>query len=93
MARKTLYNGAYVRVNVDRPLRRDVTPRDWHDAAKDLQEDILRHCDGIDSSSLEFDTDDVCEFCGYDWTEGDSPHNGGCCDEDTEVLEAIDKMS
>jgi len=94
MGKKTLYNGAYVRVNVDRPFGRVIKPKDWHTVAKDLEKDILRHCDGIESSSVEFDTDDVCEFCGYDWTEkDDSPHNGGCCDEDAKVLEAVDKMA
>lgn len=93
MAKKTLYNGAYVRVNVDSPFGKNVTPRDWYDVAKDLEHDIKRHCDGIDSSSVEFDTDDVCEFCGYDWTEGDSPHNGCCDDDDTQVLEKANKAT
>ncbi len=87
MGKKTLYNGAYVRVNVDRPFRRELTPRDWHDAAKDLEQNIKRHCDGIDSTSIEFDTDDVCEFCGHDWTEiGDDCNE--CCEEEVKEHEA-----
>lgn len=90
MARKTLYNGAYVRVNVDRPFRRILDSKDWYAAAKDLQKDIERHCDGIESCDVEFDMEEVCEFCGYSWTEGDCSHNGGCCEEDAKVLERID---
>lgn len=89
MGKKTLYNGVSVVVDVDRPFGRDLEPKDWYRVAKDLQEQIERHCDGVESCAIDFDTDDVCEFCGYDWTEGDSPHNG-CCEEDEKtVVETI----
>ena len=28
-----------------------------------------------------------CEHCGSPWTEGDFPHNGGCCAEDCKVFD------
>ncbi len=81
MPKKLFYNGAYVRVNVDRPFGREVTPRHWHDAAADLLNDIKRHCDGIESLSVEFDTEELCEFCGSAWTEVSNTHNE-CCEKD-----------
>lgn len=84
MPKKTLYHGAYVKVNVDPPLKKEITPRDWCDAARDLMRDIKRHCDGIESLSIELDTEAVCEFCGYAWTEVSQTHNA-CCDEDIRV--------
>lgn len=53
-----------------------------------LVESIRRHCDGYRGVSIEWDTEDRCEHCGAVWTEGDSPHNGGCCDKDIDALEA-----
>jgi len=90
MGKKTLYNGISVMVAVERPFGRNVEPKDWYRAAVEVQAQIQRHCDGIDDFNIEFDTDDVCEFCGYKWTEGDSPHNEGCCDEDGKVMVAVE---
>ena len=91
MGKKTLYNGICVVLDIERPFGRNIEPKDWFRAAEDVQEQVKRHCDGIESYSINFDTEDVCEFCGYDWTEGDAPHNGGCCEEDAKVLEEVDK--
>ena len=91
MGKKTLYHGISVVVDIERPFGRNLEPNDWYRAAKDVQEQIERHCDGVESCSIEFNNEDVCEFCGYDWTEGDSPYNGGCCEEDAKVLEAWDE--
>jgi hypothetical protein len=40
-------------------------------------------------ASIEFDTDDVCQYCGTKWRndgdenyDGDPNYNGGCCDAD-----------
>ena len=53
---------------------------------KAIAQRIRRHVDGFGSVSIEKTTEDVCSFCGSKWTEGDSPHNGGCCDEDEAVM-------
>ena len=97
MAKKTIYNCAYLRVDLVHPkswinagfcMTRDR----WLDTANDMKRLIERHCD-VESVTIEADTEDVCEFCGYNWTEGDSLHNGGCCEKDAEVLAAVDAMS
>ena len=52
--------------------------------------EIRRH---VDDCSCEYivETEEVCEWCGADWTEdADSPHNGGCCQQDREVMEMTD---
>lgn len=85
MGKKTLYNGISVVVDVERPFGRNLELNDWYRAAKDVQEQIERHCDGVESCSIEFDNEDVCEFCGYTWTEGDSLPNG-CCEEDEKTV-------
>jgi len=45
---------------------------------------IKRHCDDIED--IDFELTYICSFCGAAWTEGDSPHNGGCCDEDVLLM-------
>lgn len=59
------------------------------DAVREFIECALRGglVGDIGSVSIETDTSTVCEFCGDDWTEGDSPHNGGCCGKDIEVMD------
>ena len=54
--------------------------------AEDLQQQAKRHTDA-GSVDLESDTVEVCEWCGSTWTEGNSPHNGGCCQRDSEVAD------
>jgi len=54
-------------------------------SCNDIISQIRRHVDGTGVVSLKYDTEDVCSFCGAEWTEGDSPHNGGCCDKDIEI--------
>jgi len=48
---------------------------------------IRRHVDDIQTPWVSYDIEETCEFCGSKWTEGDSPHNGGCCHQDCEVFE------
>jgi len=62
--------------------------KDQKNNATWLVESIRRHCDGYASVSIEWDAEDCCEHCGVTWTEGDSPHNGGCCDNDCDVMDA-----
>ena len=90
MPKETFYNGAYVRANVDRPFGREITPRHWRDAAEDLLKDIKRHCDGIESLSVELDTEDICEFCGRAWTEASDTYNE-CCEKDATAHEERNK--
>jgi hypothetical protein len=61
-------------------------------ALEDIKSQIQRHVDGIGRHSVHIvhDRKDVCEWCGSEWTEGKSPHNGGCCAKDCEVMEGIE---
>ncbi len=69
----------------------DKTPRQiherWRDACEEIAAQIRRHVD-VDKRAVSvlWDQTPVCSFCGAEWTEGDSPHNGGCCDEDTKLI-------
>ena len=68
--------------------RVEVTPVTWryregsHEAMKkecrSLVEQITRHVDGYGSIDIEWDTETVCSFCGYDWEagQGEEPQ---CC--------------
>lgn len=77
----------YVRVS-DRFMEPDEAKRRklYEEAANEIAAQARRHVDGctveVESSRVE-----VCEWCGSTWTEGNSPHNGGCCWRDTEVFE------
>ena len=61
-----------------------------------IAEQIRRHVDDLPSRgargvSVIWDTEAYCEYCGSPWTEGrDSPHNGGCCDEDVALMDAAE---
>ena len=68
-----------------------------NEAIRDCEEiasQIRRHVDGLPSSrdrgvSVEWTEALYCEHCGSTWSEGEnSPHNGGCCAKDCDVLEA-----
>ena len=64
---------------------------------EEIARDIRRHVDGLPSYGNQgvcviWDKEEVCEHCGWAWTEGDSPHNGGCCAKDIEVLEATEAI-
>jgi len=63
---------------------------------EDIADQIRRHVDGLPSYrdrgvNVVWDKEEVCEHCGRVWTEGDSPHNGGCCEEDIKVLDATEE--
>ena len=61
-------------------------------AADELAAQAKRHLDAA-SISVESDANDVCEWCGGTWTEGNSPHNGGCCDKDLEVMDKTEEAN
>ena len=70
------------------------TEAEAESAAQELLDDILKHVDRslVPSCGAKgrvvWDSDYVCEHCGGCWTEAkDSPHNGGCCDEDCALME------
>jgi len=59
--------------------------------AESIVSAINRHIDDVQQAWVHAETEAVCSFCGWAWTEAkDSPHNGGCCGEDCEIMEAID---
>lgn len=78
--------------------RVEVSPDIWYgpshekylDALNDLKKDIVRHVDGIEDVSVQWDSKEVCEFCECEWElweEEDEKEEGGfkkgipvCCD-------------
>ena len=45
-------------------------------------EQIKRHVDDINFVQIDYDVENVCEFCEAYWTEKLTYFNGGCCDDD-----------
>lgn len=84
MGKKYYVDGYYVRVEVQsyfHPDQQEVAGWMKTDAEK-MVEQIKRHVDDVGNVTVEADGEYVCEHCGSKWTEGNSPYNGGCCDED-----------
>ncbi len=79
MAMKLTYTGVSVIVDVERPLAGYLDSKNLHYAARDVEDQIKRHCDGIDSTEILFRTEKTCEYCGSNWTEDGDIYNGGCC--------------
>ena len=79
MAKKTVYNCAYLRVDLIEPYPAD--RKHWLREAEEVLKSIKRHCD-VESVTIEADAEYVCGFCGYNWGEESDSYNGGCCNED-----------
>ncbi len=58
-----------------------------HYNAEQLAKQIKRHCDDIESVEIKTIEENICEFCGYGWTEDSAEYNGGCCDKDQDMHE------
>lgn len=65
--------------------------KDYYERCKDIVEQIKRHVDDIGWVGVMNESEEVCEFCGSTWTEGNSVHNGGCCDKDIEIMYNLEK--
>lgn len=66
------------------------TPEEERRLCEEIAEQIRRHVDGINKPCVTWDVEKTCEFCGYGWTEADdSPHNGGCCNQDCDIMDAL----
>ena len=84
MGMKKINDNYRVVVTPDLSWSGEVTPEKQRSEAIEMRDGIKRHVDNIGEIDINWDVIKTCEFCGYNWTEpDDSPHNGGCCDEDT----------
>lgn len=88
MAKKTIYNRAYLRVNLIRPCEANKSDAElhfasepWLSAAREAKRSVEQHCD-VESVTIYAETELVCSFCGDSWTEESSEYNSGCCDKD-----------
>lgn len=73
-----------------RHSRLEYAVKDERVQCETMVDQIKRHVDDVGSVSVVEEQEDewVCSFCGYPWSEADdSPHNGGCCAKDNDVLE------
>lgn len=78
-------------------FRVEITPRDLYigarteqqsvDACEQIASQVKRHIDDIGGVYAQWDSKEVCEFCGGRWTE-DGDYNGGCCDRDVAAEDA-----
>lgn len=59
--------------------------REYQSRCEEIAKEIKRHVDCVDSVSIEFDQQHVCEHCGWAWSEDSDTYNGGCCDKDEEA--------
>lgn len=102
MGKKAEFEDAHIRVDIreyqfllprtwkERQARRE---QELRDVGQEILDGIARHVDGVAGAYLVVETTDLCEFCGRDWTEGDSPHNGGCCEQDIELMEQSEEVA
>jgi len=90
MGKKTEIIGAVLRVSCDPFIIGEKDSSWWHSELQGLETDIRRHIDDVGHIEHELEIDETCEYCGSGWSEGDSPHNGGCCHEDILVMDAQD---
>lgn len=60
------------------------TPKEEEEACEEMVREIKRHVDRVGYIGVEYDAEQVCEFCGAQWTEDDDNYNGGCCSQDIE---------
>lgn len=73
----------------DRLIEPDEAKRleEYRKLCEQIAADVKRHADDVGSVTVQCETEEVCEHCGAEWTEGEMPHNGGCCEKDAEVCE------
>lgn len=77
----------------DRLIEPDETRRleDYRLRCEEIVSDIGRHVDNVGSATVESEVEFVCGFCGSGWTEdAESPHNGGCCGKDCDLMESTE---
>lgn len=58
--------------------------KDMELRCEEMAKEIRRHVDNVFHAYVEFDQEEVCEHCGYEWTETSTSYNGGCCAKDEE---------
>jgi hypothetical protein len=68
---------------VKRNFRIEVTPEEplfpddrnvegWLAKCQDMQDNILRHVDGIENIDILYDDLEICEFCTAEWEEDET---------------------
>ena len=62
----------------------------YRERCEEIIADIKRHVNDVGCVALSADTENVCEYCGDVWTEKSQTYNGGCCDRDIEIQEAVE---
>lgn len=91
MARKTEFVNFRVEVYPKSPTFRPLTDAECKARCEDVLDQVKRHVDH-DEALVLWNVEETCSLCGALWTEGkDDKHNGGCCDADCDVMDAVDK--
>lgn len=54
--------------------------KDYQRRCEDMVEEIKRHVDNVAGVEVEYDTEEVCGHCGYEWIV-DEDGTPNCCDE------------
>lgn len=67
---------------------RNRAEKDMHERCEEIAKQVRRHIDNVSYAQVEFDQEYVCEHCGAEWTAGQNPFNGGCCERDSEEEDA-----
>lgn len=94
MGKVTVKTNFRVEVEPDEPwlFGKSQNQAEWEkamrEACEDIKAQIHRHVDGLPRFGgvvIQWDSDNVCGYCGAAWTEDDDVHNGGCCSKDEET--------
>lgn len=56
----------------------------YKERCDEILADIRRHVNNVGTAYIEIETEEICEYCGYPWTEDSEEFNGGCCEKDLE---------
>ena len=79
--RKTKIIGYFIKIIPRTCIYRDNLEEEKN-TCKWIIDNVKRHVNDCEDASLEINEEDICSFCGNDWTEDNDEYNGGCCLED-----------
>jgi len=56
--------------------------KDYQERCEEISKEIKRHVENVQGCGIEFDSEEVCEFCGHEWDvsldDSDPDYPKGC---------------
>lgn len=76
---KRLGDYGSIRVSDSFFRREDQIEKDYERRCMGMVDQIKRHVDEVDNAYVDYDTEEVCSHCGYEWDENEDGEPL-CCD-------------